>query len=378
MSPFVYIMSKKHKIVIIGCGFGGLSAAIKLAQVGWLVEITVIDKRKDFTFLPLLPDIIGRQISPENMVYPIVKIAKKFSFRLIQDRVHKIEPDKNKVLADKDEIDYDYLMIAAGSETNFYGNTQVQQNAFKLDDAEDGKKIEQAVRNGKNHTILVSGGGYTGIEVATNLKVLIDKKKLNKKVMIVELGPSLLGPLPQWMKDYVIKGLNHMGIEFLLNTSIKEIQGTKITLSNGQTLDPAMLIWTAGVKTPDAVYNLAGEKTKQGRLVVDEYLRIKENVFAIGDCAAVGKLRMAVRFSIQQGRVAAENILRSIKQKNLRKYRPFDWGYFVPMANNSSCGIALGMNLKGFIGILGHYFLCIWLSYGLKNRLGLIKDLLTK
>jgi NADH dehydrogenase len=366
------------KIVIIGGGFGGLSAAFKLAPKSSLLEVTVIDPRKDFTFLPLLPDLIGREISPEHLTYPIAKIAEKFGFHHLPARVNKIDLDQKKVVADKNEIDYDYLMIAAGSETNFYGNKEVEQNALKLDDAADGVRIHAAVLSGKYDTFIVSGGGYTGMEAATNLKLLLKKKKLDKKVMVVEIGPALLGPLPQWMKDFVMRQLEKLGIEYFVKTSIKQIAGDKISLSDGREVGRALLIWSAGVKTPAAVSALAVEKTRQGRLAVDEYLRIRENCFAVGDCAASGNLRMAARFSIQQGRVAAQNILRNIRGKKLKKYRSFDWGYFVPLANNTACGITLGMNLKGFIGILGHYFLCFWLSYGLRNRFGLIRDLLTK
>ncbi len=365
------------KVVIIGCGFGGLSAAIKLSAKADL-EVMVVDQRKNFTFLPLLPDIIGREFSPENLIYPIEKLSQKYKFKFVNNKVMKVELETNKIVTGKEELNYDYLIIAAGSETNFYGNTQIMENAFKVDDQEDAKKIHDSVLSGKYDTFFISGGGYTGVEVATNLKKLLNKHNSSQKVIILEVGPSLLGPLPDWMKEYVKKGLARMGIEYRVKTSVQKIENGTITLSDGQQLSKAMLIWSAGVKTPQFVSSLSIEKTKQGRLKVNEYLQIENNCYVVGDCAAFSTLRMSARFAIQEGRVAAENIVRQVARQEQKKYQAFDWGYFIPMANNWSCGIALGNKLKGFIGILGHYFLCLWLSYGFKNRLGILKKLLFK
>jgi len=363
------------KVVILGCGFGGLSAAIELSK-NKNISVSVIDKSENFTLIPVLPDIIGREINPQNVVFPIGKLSKKYNFDFINSLAKNINIQNNNVLTEKEIVKYDYLIIAVGAETNFYGDRGVESKALKLDNAEDSKKIHDTVMNCSYQHFVVSGGGYTGIEVATNIKLLLDKKKMNKKVTIVEASPSLLGAIPKWMKEYIIKNLKKMKVEFKIETSVKAVEGKTITLSTGEKIESAILIWSAGVKTPDVVYNLDNKKTKQGRIIVDEYLKIKDNCFIIGDSASFDKLRMAVRFSIQQGRLAAKNIINLIKGKKLQKYKPFDLGYLLPMANNACCGIILGMPVKGFLAIWAHYFLSVWLSYGKNNKLGIIKDLL--
>lgn len=368
----------RDNILILGCGLGGLSAAIRLSKLKSGAAVTVIDKCSNFTFLPLLPDLVGRGISPGHTVYPIEKLAKKHHFRFIQASVEKIDILHRQVDAGGRTIVYDYLLIALGSETDFYGDKEMSDNALRMDNAAEAVEIRRAVCCGRYENYIISGGGYTGIELATNIKLLLKKEKSDKKVMIIEKSASLLGSLPAWMSHYATVQLDKLGIDHFTYSTIEKVSGDSAFLSDGRKISGARVLWAGGVKTPDPVRELAVKKTIQGRLISDEYLRIASNVFVAGDCAAFEDLRMAVRFAIQQGRVAAENICRSIKHRELKRYRPFDWGYVVPFANNASCGIFIGFNVKGLLGIIGHYFLCFWLSCGIKNRLGLLKDLLVR
>ena len=140
-----------------------------------------------------------------------------------------------------------------------------------------------------------------------------------------------------------------------------------------------MVFWTAGVKTSDFISKLNVEKTGQGRIKVDEFLRLKDGIFVVGDAAGFlykkMPLRMAVQFSILQGRIAGANVINTILNKPLIKYNPKDLGYVIPMANNKSCSKILGLNLKGVFPTILHYFMCIYRSYGLYNKFGILKDL---
>ena len=130
----------------------------------------------------------------------------------------------------------------------------------------------------------------------------------------------------------------------------------------------------------DELLNLMVEKGRQGRISVDQYLRLNETCFVIGDCAQfphkVNHLRMAVQFSIAQGLCAASNVLLHIKASNLKKYKPIDLGYIIPMANNCSCGKVMGFPIKGRLPTLLHYLMCIYRSFGFKNKVGMVKCLL--
>ena len=182
------------------------------------------------------------------------------------------------------------------------------------------------------------------------------------------------------MRDYVSDNLKSMCIEVKANTVVESVAGRKLCLSGCQPLESALLVWAAGVKTSEFITALAVAKTPQGRIKVDELLRINESAFAIGDAACVEHkqqtLRMAVQFAITQGSVVAENIARHMRRKPLFVYRPLDMGYLVPMANNRSCGIVLGMRITGILATFFHYMMCLYRSYSWKSRFGVMIDLL--
>ena len=277
-------------------------------------------------------------------------------------------------------IKYDYLIIASGSQTNFYGQNEIRISASKLDAVEDARRILDALQADLFKAFVISGGGYTGIEIAGNLWLYFRLAKIDKKIVIVELAADILGPVPSWMKDYIRQNLRRLGIEVVTEAKAEKVEQNKIYLSNGRCLEQAMLIWASGVKTADFISRLNAAKDRQGRIKVDEYLRINDYAYAVGDaaqCQFRGKpLRMAVQFSIAQGRLAAENILRQIKRRPLKKYRPLDLGYVIPMANNKSCGRILGLNLKGLLPTLLHYTMCVYRLLSWRNRLAIIRDLI--
>jgi NADH dehydrogenase len=368
-----------NRILIIGAGFAGLSAARELAKATSGLEITLIDKKGRFDFLPMLPDVIGRGVSARFLSNAISALAGGRGVQFIQEEAVSADLPKNTLRTQSKTLDYDYLVVACGSETNFYGQKQLARYAYKLDNLEDAQRILQALRANRYDTFIVAGAGYTGIEAAANLRLLLNKSNSKKRVIIVELASSILGPLPGWMKEYVAGNIREFNIDTLLNCKIESIDRESLKLSNGQSFSRAMLIWTAGVKASDFIFSLDTDKTPQGRIKVDEYLRFRDNCFALGDAAQFSyrqrPLRMAVQFSIAQGRIAAMNILRLIRGRPLRSYRPLDFGYVIPMANNKSCGNIFGIDMKGYLPTLLHYLMCIYRSFSLSNKFGIIKQL---
>lgn len=358
----------ENKIMIIGGGFAGLAALAKLAGYRMGLDITLIDKKTHSDFLPELPDVIGRGIAPEYLTCDISKAARRYRAKFLNDEVISVDTAYRKVKTRTNEFQYDYLLVTSGSETNFYGQEDMRKAAYKLDDIDDAKNIRSDVMNKKFDNYVISGGGYTGVEVATNLRVLLNKLSRKGKIVIVEKGPSILGPLPEWMKAYVLDNLRRLDIEVKTGTVAERSENT-------------MLIWTTGVKTDDFVWKLGSEKNPQGRLKTDEFLRVDERIFAAGDAAYFlykdKPLRMAVQFSIFEARKAAVNIVNSIRHLDLEKYRPIDLGYIIPMANNRSCGIVCGIRFKGTIATFFHYAMCIYRSMGLRNKFGILRGLLS-
>jgi NADH dehydrogenase len=171
-----------------------------------------------------------------------------------------------------------------------------------------------------------------------------------------------------------------MGIEFLPNCSVEKAEPGKVYLTNSDVLNNAMLIWAAGVRVSDFISGLNVEKNTQGRMKVDDYLRVREDCFVAGDAAYFqheGKfLRMAVQFSIVEGSVAARNVINSALRRPLKKYKPVDLGYIIPLANNNSCGTILGRDIKGVPATMMHFSMCIFRSAGFRNKIGVLKNLI--
>jgi NADH dehydrogenase len=370
------------KIVIIGGGFAGISAAEALREYRFDLDVTLIDRKPTFDFLPLLPDCIGRGIRPDNLTCNIEDISQELSFKFVNEQVAAIDLEKHQVAMGSKSIYYDYLLISSGSETNFYGNDLIRDRACKLDDATDAARLMQLIMKEDFDNFIVCGAGYTGIEVATNLQVFLSEHKRSGAVAIVERQPSILGALPQWMKDYVWANLDKLGIRVLANSGVDSIDNRSVCLVDGKRFVNSLLIWAAGVKTAPFIQGLTVEKNPQGRIKVDEYLRVNDRCFAAGDAANFihnnTSLRMGVQFSIMEGLAAAKNIVRSIEGLSLKPYKPRDLGYIIPMANNISCGNVFGKDLKGRLPTMLHFLMCIYRSRGLRNKVRIISGLMKK
>jgi len=368
------------KIIIVGAGFAGLTAARKLAKSKLGLEITLFDKKENSEFLPMLPDCIGRAIEPAVLSYRIADFCAKLKISFIRQEVKSIDLQAKRLIAEKADYNYDFLLIASGSQTNFFSNKNAAENAIGLNSIRDVEQLISVLKNNESDNFIVSGGGYTGIEAATHLGVYFKKRKLDKKIIIVEKSPRILGSLPDWMKEYTEKNLKSLGIEIFADSVIEDIQKNKVKISQGRFFDKAAVVWVAGVRTADFIQQLQVQKNPQGRIITDQYLRINPDAFCVGDAAFFGdkenSLRMAVQFSITEGSQASGNIIRSVKGAPLKKFKPVDLGFIVPMANNRSCGIVFGVRIKGFIATVFHFIMCIYRSYGFKNKFGIIGNLI--
>lgn len=372
----------KIKVVIIGCGFGGLSALRYLGHYRRELDLTVIDRGLDFSFLPGLPDIIGRDVDPAALSCPIRDLARACGASFVKAEVTQVDTALKKVVTEKGEHQYDYLVIAAGSRTTFFGNDAFAAYARTLDSVDEARQLRFLLETKGFDSFVVAGGGYTGIEIATSISRYLKRRGRAGRVLIVEKGQDILGPLPQWMKEHVRGNLQEMQVSVITNTSVGQVEGKQVRLSTGELFDNALLIWAAGVKTPAFLQGVPGERSSQGRIKVDAFLRVNSSCFIIGDCAQVfyhdTYLRMAIQFALAQGASAAANIIRSIEQRPLSPYRPVDLGFVIPLANNDSCGRILGMNMRGVLPTFLHYFMCIYRSVGWGNRFGYMRGLLRR
>lgn len=370
-------MRAMKEVCVIGGGFGGLAAARQLAPARD-VRVTLIDARDSSDFLPLLPDVVGGRVTPAATAAPLPDLTRRLGIGFQRERVVELELSRNKVTTPGGSREYDAILIAAGSGPNFYGDAKAERFALPLGNCAGAARIVATLKETVAANLLVVGGGYTGIEIATNLRVRL-RALPDVKIAIIEASGSLLNGLPEWMRRYAEDNLERLGIRILKSCRLADLDASGASLTNGETLRPALTMWSAGVRAAGFVRNLDVEKDSYGRAKVDETLRIAGNVFAVGDSACVmhgGKpLRMAVQFAISQGRCAADNALRALAGRPLLPYRPLDLGFIIPMANGRSCGRVLGVNVRGRPASWLHYFMCAYRSQTLHNKLGVLHAL---
>ncbi|MDD4013864.1 MAG: FAD-dependent oxidoreductase, partial [Candidatus Omnitrophica bacterium] len=266
----------KTKIVIAGGGFAGISALKTLSKRSERskrsIEITIIDKKPYSEFLPMLPDVAGGWLRPELLRTDLRRIAASAGAVFAQEEITGLDTAAGSLRTREREILYDFLILATGSETNFYANDVLSRKCLRLDTVEDAVSIrEKVLQRGKSGevNIVISGAGYTGVELASNLDILLKEKGVQHNVSIVEKADEALMMLPGWVRREVMEELGKMGIEILTGTSIREYDGSTAVLSSGEKVDNALCVWAAGVKTPSYVEASSLPK-ERSRILVEE------------------------------------------------------------------------------------------------------------
>ncbi len=360
------------RVLVLGGGYAGLSAAARLARRRPSLSVELIDARDAHHALPILPDVVGRAFRPRSLRYSLQRAAARFGFTFRCETVRAIHADAPSVKTDQGVCEGDALLVATGTRTSSLGLDFVGDHAYTLDDLEDAERLRHDLADRPWQTAVVCGGGYTGVELATAVRRWSRRQGLARRILLADLAPTLCPLLAETFQQYVTRNVESVGISVRTETSVEDAGDDWVQLSDGERIERALLLWSVGKAAPACVQEMPARKTKQGRLHVDPTLRFGERCFAAGDAAAFehdgAPLRMSVQFALTQGRHAAKNILRALDGAPLLPFRPYDPGYLVPMANDRACGEVLGCPVYGRIGIALHYLMCIARSVGFGNR----------
>ncbi len=389
----------KPRIIIIGGGFGGLEVAKGLK--GLKAQVVLFDKNNYHTFQPLLYQVASSGLETSSIVFPFRKRFVKqndFYFRLAE--VISIKPEDNCIETSIGSIKYDYLVIANGATTNFYGMTDVESNAFSMKSITDSIKLRNAIIRNLETALLtddpelvnslmdfvIVGGGPTGVELAGALAELKnhvfpkDYKELelsNMDIHLVEANGKLLNGMSEKASAKALEYLQEMGVKVHLNCSVKSYDGHEVAFNTGEKLISRSLIWAAGVKGKP-VHGITAESIGRGaRVIVDEYNRVKgyDNIFAIGDAAimqgdptfANGHPQMA-QPAIQQGKLVANNIKRIISKKELKPFRYNDMGSMATIGRNRAVADLGAFKFQGFFAWLIWMFIHLISLIGFRNK----------
>lgn len=391
------VPSTRPRVVVVGAGFGGLQCAKKLS--GRDVDVLLVDRQNYHLFTPLLYQVASSLLNPSDVAIPVRAIIHGWpNVRFRLGEVSGIDLGARVVhTADGEEVTYDWLVLAAGSRTNFFGLESVERTAIGLKDLPDAIVIRNQVLScfetaqradpasrGPWTTFVVAGGGPTGVEFAGALSELLrlalrrDFPDLDvgaARVVLVEAAERILGDFPPDLAAYATDELRRRGIEVRTAVAVAGADADRVWLSDGSTIEARTLIWTAGV-VPEA---LAGaipvRRSAAGRIEVGPDLRIPgtERAFAIGDIAAVdhegAPLPMMAPPAMQEGRHAAANILRALAGEPMRAFRFHDKGLMATIGRNDGITVKGRLRLKGFLGWVAWLVIHLYYLIGFRNRM---------
>ena len=369
--------AKTPHVVIIGAGFGGIRTARALAKQN--VRITLIDKYNYHLFQPLLYQVATAGLSVDDIAYPvraIFRAQKNVDFRLAE--VTAVDFDNKIVSMNTGEISYDYLVVAAGGMTNYFGMESMQKNGFGMKTLDESVAIRNHVlrmfelaahekdadRRRALLTFVIVGGGPTGVESAGALSELIyhvmsrEYHYLNFKevrIMLVEASDRLLASMPEELRDVTVETLIRKHVEVRMCVQVTDYDGEKMSLKGGEVIPTYTVVWAAGVKANALMDTLGVEQASMRRAVVNEFLQLpnRSEVFVIGDAAHFVQgerpLPMVAPVAIQQADITAKNINNLIRGKDLKKFVYKDVGNMATIGRNEAVVHMGKFKTHGFI-----------------------------
>ncbi len=390
------------KVVIIGSGFAGLTLARKLSKKKDF-DITLIDRFNFHQFQPLFYQVATAGLDASNISFPLRKLFhNENNVHVRMAEVKNIDIAKNEVVTNEQIFSYDALIIATGADTNFFGNDQLQQNAYpmkstvealqikyrllkNMEDAlyeKDEKKLQSLM------TIVIVGGGPTGVEMSGAIADMrrfvfpkdypeLDFSKM--KIYLLEGSPRTLNAMSEKSSGDSHHYLNKLKVIVKINTIVSNYDGQTVTMQNGEKIDTSMVVWAAGIKgnVPEGI-----DKTiivKGNRVTTDRFHNVTgtQNVYAIGDVAWMPTEKyphghpQVASVAIAQAKSLAENLIASSKGKVLKEFEYKDKGSLATVGRNLAVVDIPKprVHLKGFVAWSFWMTLHLFLLLGVKNRL---------
>ncbi len=387
----------KPTVVIVGAGFGGLRAARALRHAP--VNVVLVDRRNYHLFQPLLYQVATAGLSPDEIAYPVRAIFQRqrnLKFRLAE--VKAIDFSAKRLTLSTGELAYDYLILAIGGATNFFGLETVKKNGFGLKDIDEAVALRNHIlrmfelaaqepdgdRRRALLTFVVVGGGPTGVESSGAISELI-RLVLNKdyqisnfkevRVMLLEATDRLLAAMPEPLREATAETLWNKKVEVRFGTAVEDYDGQRVLLKGGEVIPACTVLWAAGVQAAPLAFGLGLKQARQGRLVVTPTLQAPDHpeAFIIGDAAYLEQdgqaLPMLAPVALQQADLTVKNIRRLIAGEPLETFHYKDPGTLATIGRNAAVADFGWLRFTGFIGWVLWLTVHIILLIGFRNRL---------
>lgn len=390
--------TQAKRVVVIGCGFGGLATVRSLIGKGF--QLVLFDKNNYHTFQPLLYQVATAGLEADSIAYPIRKIfanAKDVFFRWTN--VTRIDTGGKKIYTEIGECDYDYLVLATGATTNFFGNENISKNAMPMKSVVESlnlrslilQHLEKAtiaidpIKKQQLLTFGIVGGGPTGVELAGALCELknhvlpndypeLDFSSMN--VLLIESGKEILQNMSLENQTKAKKYLEELGAKILFNTRAADFDEHFITTADGEQIPCATLIWAAGIKG-DVPHGLAENHfTPSKRILTDDFCRLKDNsyVYVIGDLNCITNEKFPKGYpqvaplAIQQGEYVAKHIISSLANNVLPAFEYIDKGSMATVGRNRAVVEAGKIKFGGWMGWMAWMAVHLMQLVGFRNR----------
>ncbi|MBI2609948.1 NAD(P)/FAD-dependent oxidoreductase [Candidatus Giovannonibacteria bacterium] len=376
----------KPEILILGGGFGGVRAALRLARKLPSSKITVVDKRKYHGYYPDLYELAAAVFPKKNnlgkkdflklkstVALPFKYIFSGFpNIKFVEGTVLDIDFEAGKVFLENNEaLSYNFLILALGSETNFFNIPHLGEKAHELKNTTDALNIRSAFEEildtrGKNTiiSVIIAGGGFTGCELAGELARslnafarIYNHPRENFSITMIEGSSVLLGPTDPWIQKKAKERLEDLGAIIKLNSFIVDVKGDKIVLKDGSEIRFDLLIWTAGVRPNQLLENIKVKLEKNGCVGTDKNLRALpfKNVFAIGDMCfsknpETGKpLPMTAQVAMLEADYIGKYISKMVSGKNYKDFEPTVGRFIIPLGGKYALADLGIMKISGFL-----------------------------
>jgi NADH dehydrogenase len=393
------------RVVVVGAGFGGLEAAADLDRMfrgDRETEILLVSDQNYLLFTPLLPQIASSYTDPRHIVQAVREVRGKRKFRFRREAVRSVDVPNRRLILETGAVDYDALILAPGARTEYFNIPGARENSWDYKSLQQAVELREHIIDQCEHadhtddpaarktmlTFVVVGGGYTGIELVTEIHDFLFRYVTRTyrgilasdiRLVVLEASPDILRGIGPKLAAHARKRLHVSGIEVRTSTPVTRVNDGSLEIQGGETIVADTIIWTAGVRASELIESLPGPHDRIGRAMVNTQLQLEGHpeILVVGDSAAAVNAQEAPRVApvaIAQGQVAARNVRHFLRGEPLEAYEYASKGMLVSLGMNYAVVKIGGIQVSGYFAWLFWNAVHLYKLVGLKKQVQVAGD----